>query len=444
MTPGPYDPIGAWDDDTGESLGAMLARARLDSGRSQLRLAELLCAAAGLATVTRHEISRWEREERIPTVYWLRWLAVVLDVPLDGLELAAAVARSRRAGRSPARVAGAGAPRPDAAGALSGPAGHEPLHKRIAALRRMDDLIGGADLLQIVVPELRAAAGAAADRDPAAGRSGSSRQQLRWSTAVADLAQLTTWVAADAGAPGALLGAYRIGVRASARVADRPLAGHLLGTVAQLTAESGDPRRALRLARLARRRAAPVSSAATRALQWHRVAFAAARAGARRTCEQALHHAERAYERRDRQLDPSWLYWYDEAHFTAMTGRCYAALGRPHLARPLLVAALGSGRLAPRAAAVHASWLAGISADARDLDTASALATEALLNAVRTGSVRATRHVRALDARLLVRSTDPSVRHYAELVSTALPYLPRPAPAQPGPAGRPDSVRASF
>lgn len=57
MTPGPFDPIGSLGDDAGESLGAMLARVRAERGKSQLRLAEQLCAAAGVPTVTRNEIS---------------------------------------------------------------------------------------------------------------------------------------------------------------------------------------------------------------------------------------------------------------------------------------------------------------------------------------------------------------------------------------------------
>jgi transcriptional regulator with XRE-family HTH domain len=82
-----------------ETIGALIARVRAEQGISQLRLAERLCASSGLATVTRHEISRWEREERIPSGYWLGWLAMTLDRPIDQLERAAAVARRRRAGR---------------------------------------------------------------------------------------------------------------------------------------------------------------------------------------------------------------------------------------------------------------------------------------------------------------------------------------------------------
>ena len=80
----------------GDPLGVRLTQIRISQGRTQLRVAELLCAASGLPTVSRHEISRWEREQRVPTAFWLRWLAVVLDVPLDDLERAAAVTRARR------------------------------------------------------------------------------------------------------------------------------------------------------------------------------------------------------------------------------------------------------------------------------------------------------------------------------------------------------------
>ncbi|RAO48916.1 hypothetical protein GAR06_01287 [Micromonospora saelicesensis] len=94
-------------------LGPLLARCRLDRGWSQQRAAAELCAAAGVPTLSRHEISRWERQRRVPGGFWLGWLAVVLDVPLVVLAEAAAV--TRRAGSTratgPGRAAAAG-PRP--------------------------------------------------------------------------------------------------------------------------------------------------------------------------------------------------------------------------------------------------------------------------------------------------------------------------------------------
>lgn len=81
-----------------ESLGAVLTRVRLVRGWSQLRVAALLCAASGTVTVTRNEVSRWEREERVPSGFWLGWLAFVLEVPVE--ELARSAARTRRARRT--------------------------------------------------------------------------------------------------------------------------------------------------------------------------------------------------------------------------------------------------------------------------------------------------------------------------------------------------------
>jgi transcriptional regulator with XRE-family HTH domain len=87
---------GGWDGQ--ETIGELIARVRGEEGISQLRLAARLCAAAGTSTVTRHEISRWERGDRIPTAYWRAWLALALDRPVDELERAADASRRRRAG----------------------------------------------------------------------------------------------------------------------------------------------------------------------------------------------------------------------------------------------------------------------------------------------------------------------------------------------------------
>ena len=76
-----------------ETIGELLVRARTERGVTQSRLADRLCAASGQATVTRNEISRWERGERIPSGYWLNWLGVVLEVPTEQLERATAAAR---------------------------------------------------------------------------------------------------------------------------------------------------------------------------------------------------------------------------------------------------------------------------------------------------------------------------------------------------------------
>jgi transcriptional regulator with XRE-family HTH domain len=74
------------EDPMTETLDAMLTRLRTNKGLSQLQVAEKLCEVSGMATVTRHEVSRWERGERTPSRLWLGWLAQVLDVPVGELE----------------------------------------------------------------------------------------------------------------------------------------------------------------------------------------------------------------------------------------------------------------------------------------------------------------------------------------------------------------------
>ncbi|MEV5822750.1 helix-turn-helix domain-containing protein [Micromonospora haikouensis] len=94
-----------------EPLGPLLARLRRGRGRSQQALAAELCAASGVPTLSRHEVSRWERQLRVPGGFWLSWLAVVLAVPAE--LLAEAAGRARRARR---RAQPAGPARPRAGG----------------------------------------------------------------------------------------------------------------------------------------------------------------------------------------------------------------------------------------------------------------------------------------------------------------------------------------
>ncbi|GII22034.1 helix-turn-helix domain-containing protein [Planosporangium mesophilum] len=388
-----------------ESIGSLLTRVRAAYGWSQPRLAELLCAASGVPTLTRHEISRWEREERIPSQRWLRWLSLVLGVPLDDLERATTVARLRRGDLL-------GSPPP-----LTGPdPGALDLASRVATLRRMDDLVGGADLTRLTGREL-----AAALRLLRPGGS-TDRQRRRLLPTVAELAQLACWVAADAGAPGPARRAHRIGVAAATAADQYVLLGHLLATRGHLDT---DPARGLALVQRGYRIAHPTAPATARALLLHRVAFAAARCGQYRACEQALAGAERAFERRAPERDPSWLYWLNEAELTAMTGRCYAAVGRPRLAEPLLRAALADGRIRLRAWALYAAWLAGSQLDTGEVEEACATVRAALIVTVRVGSVRALCRITALHPRLRELGSVPAVRDYVELYRTAVPYLPR-------------------
>jgi transcriptional regulator with XRE-family HTH domain len=74
----------------GESFGQLITRCRSRLGLSQRELADQVCAALGRATVTRHELSRYERDVRLPRYSTLEALAVSLNIPLSELQLAIA------------------------------------------------------------------------------------------------------------------------------------------------------------------------------------------------------------------------------------------------------------------------------------------------------------------------------------------------------------------
>lgn len=82
-----------------EPIGELIRRLRTEQGKSQRRLADVLNAIDGRnpPTLTRHEISRWENGDRIPRE-WLPAIGKGLNVGLELLEHAAAVAKAGRLG----------------------------------------------------------------------------------------------------------------------------------------------------------------------------------------------------------------------------------------------------------------------------------------------------------------------------------------------------------
>ena len=315
-------------------------------------------------------------------------------------------------GSWPAGEAGAG--RGGGQGGGAGPGG-EGLADRVAAVRRLDDVVGGADLAALASARL-------ADAVPPAG---SRPPPRRLFGPLAEAGQLLGWTRADAGDPAAALAAYRRALAAAVLAGDRPLAGHVLGSASHLLVATGDPRAALGLARAAETGCRQTASATARALLLHRVAAAAAACGQRGTAHAALAAAQRAGDASDPGRDPPWLYWLDGAELDALAGRCLAALGRPAQARPLLSrAAARCGH--PRTAALDRAWLARALLDLGEVDAACAMAGDAVVDACRAGSARAVDQIDRFDRRLLPHRRAPAARLFADRLGAARPYLPRP------------------
>lgn len=432
-----------------ESIGPLLSRLRLARGFSQRRLAEKLADASSIPTVSRHEVSRWEREERLPGSTWREWLAVALEAPLEQLEAAVAVARRRLVGRPPrpgdrrrlwqmptaadllavldhsdndvcdlahAWLAGPPDGLHPARGSQRSPsqvvgadAGTgrnvlDRLEARLGVLRRMDDVVGGYDLVTLVDRELRRAIGTLR----AVGGGDLQSRALRL---VGGYAQLAGWVRADAGDGSAAHRAYRTALHAAAVGRERALAANVLGSLSHQSLP-GDVHEALLLARTGHAGLGRDDASLMHALMLHRVALAAAHAGGRREAETALAAAERALDRSEPEQEPAWLYWLDQTEVEAMTGRCLAVLGRPLRAVRLLAARrVPAG---PRTATLYGGWLARCYVELGEVEEACRVAMRMLSDAATAGSARAASAVRHLRPILLRYRDVAAVREYEE------------------------------
>jgi hypothetical protein len=185
------------------------------------------------------------------------------------------------------------------------------------------------------------------------------------------------------------------------------------------------------LARLGSAGARKTGSAGLRALLSHRTAFAAARLRDQPTAHDALLVAQRLADKIDPTAEPSWLYWLDPTELAAMTGRTLVVLGRPMRALTLLDRAQRSATLPPpdtarqpRTTALRSSWLARALLDVGELEHACVIGHTALLDTVRSGSIRAATHTRELAARLGTHQGMTVARDLSDLISRATPYLP--------------------
>ncbi|QKW39305.1 helix-turn-helix transcriptional regulator [Actinomadura sp. NAK00032] len=363
-------------------FGAYLARLRRDAGKSQRQLAETLCRISGTASVTRHEISRWERGERVPDV-WLPALATALSVPLDTLERAAAHARGEDIGtelRSPAEALAYFLPDSVDLGPLASSAGRRvgattaaALADRAHGLRLADDVIAGGDLL---APALRELAGAVRLYRETTHSEETGRSLL---SSIGEIAQITGWIASDAGEHDQAARAYRLGVSAAREAGDLALVGNLAGSLAYQLSNTDHEDDGVSLARAALDEAGPDAPAKARALYLDRVAWAHAKTGDAQPAMRALAEAHEAMAGEDSQESPEWAYWVSPEELDVMDARVYTELRKPLRAVPLLQEVLSRyDSTHTRELALYLSWLAVALVDANEPEEAATTARRML------------------------------------------------------------------
>ncbi|HEX6499869.1 MAG TPA: hypothetical protein VF054_12670 [Micromonosporaceae bacterium] len=282
------------------------------------------------------------------------------------------------------------------------------IEERIEALRRMDDVLGGGEVHDLVHRELRVTL------DLLRGASYSEKTGRRLLGAVADLCQLAGWVAGDAGLYPLAERYYLGGVSAAHAADDRRLAAHLLSSLAYQKANVGDPREAVLLARSAEQ-GAETTAGRTRALLYGRIAWASARCGDAPTVDRALAEVDRALDRAEPEADPSWLYWLDRDEAQIMAGRCMTELRRAAPAVELLQDAIGRyDDTRTRELALYLSWLAEAHVYSNNIDEAARVASLALQLSALVSSVRCHARLRTLRGLLSQYRQSATVREFEE------------------------------
>ncbi|MBB5494783.1 transcriptional regulator [Nocardiopsis metallicus] len=266
------------------------------------------------------------------------------------------------------------------------------LMTRVHALRLADDVIAGNDLIGPAQRELSIAT-ALLDQSTHTDKVGRS---LR--VAVGELAQITGWIASDAGQHHRAETIYRLGLDAAREANDTTLAAQIAGSLAYQWTNTGHEGRGAELAVAALAEAGEHAPARARALYWDRVAWAHTKRKDARTAMWALAKASEALSQHRPQAEaPDWLYWVDEDELQIMEARVYTELHRPLRAVPLLNRVLARyDTTHGRELALYLSWLAVAYADANEPEEAATVAERMTELSRGLGSERTAERTRAV------------------------------------------------
>ena len=231
----------------------------------------------------------------------------------------------------------------------------------------------------------------------------------------AEYAQLAWWLALDA---GDLASARRHWDRArglALDAGDHGLIGYLYGVkvseVWHTTHNATEAREAAEAAQRPAYRMTPAVAAHASV----RGAFATALSGDLEGCRNYLDRAKASLAASDREQEPSWIYWVDEAAITLQAALCLDRLDRPDLSLhefDRALALLPSERPRDRGEVLAGKAAAHAAVEAPE--TAAAVATEALDLVEQTGSARNLSNLCAVDQALARWSTFPTVRDFRD------------------------------
>ena len=197
-------------------------------------------------------------------------------------------------------------------------------------------------------------------------------------TSIGEFAQITGWIASDAGRHEQAEEIYRLGLSAARQAGDQSLTANLAGSLAYQHANTGRETEAVDLAWAAQHEAENAHPVA-RALTLDRVAWAATKTGDAQTAIRALNDAHEAIARPALDDPPDWAYWVSADELGVMDARVYTELQRPLRAVSLLTEILNRyDATHTRELALYLSWLAVALTDANEPEEAAKAATRML------------------------------------------------------------------
>ncbi|WET78738.1 helix-turn-helix transcriptional regulator [Amycolatopsis sp. QT-25] len=397
-----------------DSIGELLQTLRKASGRSQADQAEVLSELSGQA-ITRNEISRWESERRLVTPFWQQHIAQSFGTGIDEIKCAVSATRVRRRKER----MGGGVQRREFIGIMAALAipiarteqptmrriGHSDvseLRRRTARLRRLDNIMGGAETFPIYSAEVNFTCQLIRDSSHTT-EIGKDILSL-----LAEQQQQAGWSAFDCGQYATAQRFYADSQKAAEDAQAMDLAGNAIAYAAyQQTATRQD---GTALATSSYEVARLVATPKVGALLLERKAWAHATAGEASEADRALNLAREALNAPSDRPEPDWVFWVDAAEIDIMTGRCWTELRRPLRAVPVLERVLADfDDTHARDKALYLTWLATSYLQAREVDQAAATLGHAADLAAGVTSVRPARRIETVARRLARHRSTPAV-----------------------------------
>ncbi|UMP05573.1 helix-turn-helix transcriptional regulator [Amycolatopsis sp. EV170708-02-1] len=395
------------------SIGELLRTLRGGTGRSQTDQAAVLSELSGQA-ITRNEISRWESEKRLPTPFWQRYIAGSFGVEEKRVSRAVSAARAkRRKGRV------GGVQRREFIGAMAalaiplartdqptarriGRSDVAELRRRTARLRRLDNIMGGAETFPVYRAE--------ADFTQRLIRESRHTEDIEREllALLAEQQQQAGWAAFDHGQHALAEQLYEDSRQNAEDARALDLAGNALAYAAyqQTTKQQSGTALAADSYEVARRVATPKVSA----LLLERKAWAHATAGEAAEADRALNLARETLNEPSDRPEPDWVFWVDDAEIDIMAGRCWTELRRPLRAVPVLERVLaGFDDTHARDKSLYLTWLATSYLQAREVEQAAATLGHAADLAAGVTSVRPARRIETVARRLARHRSTPAV-----------------------------------